>query len=84
MVRLCQQLRKSGIKARFAVRTGDAAERILRFAGKNDLVVTTTHGEGGFKRWIFGSVAEKLIHEARFPVLVYKTFSQVKEKVLTA
>jgi nucleotide-binding universal stress UspA family protein len=84
MVRLCQQLRQSGIKARFAVRTGDAAERILRFAGKNDLVVTTTHGEGGFKRWIFGSVAEKLIHEARIPVLVYKTFSQVKEKVLTA
>jgi len=83
-VRLCQQLRKAGIKARFAVRSGDAADCILRFTKKNDLIVTTTHGEGGFKRWIFGSVAEKLIHEARIPVLVYKTFSQVKDKVLTA
>jgi len=83
-VRLCQQLRKTGIKARFAVRSGDAADCVLRFARKNDLIVTTTHGDGGFKRWIFGSVAEKLIHEARIPVLVYKTFSQVKDKVLTA
>jgi nucleotide-binding universal stress UspA family protein len=83
-LRLCRQLRTQGIKARFAVRTGDAAERILGFAGKNDLIMTTTHGEGGFKRWIFGSVAEKLIHEAHVPVLVYKTFSQVKDKVLTA
>jgi len=84
MIRHCQQLRAAGIKARFAVRSGDAADRILGFVRKNDLLLTTTHGEGGFKRWIFGSVAEKLIHEARIPVLVYKTFSQVKEKVLTA
>ena len=48
------------------------------------MILTTTHGSGGFKRWIFGSVAEKLIHEARIPVLVYKTFSQVKDKALTA
>lgn len=84
MMRECQLLRKSGVKARFAVRSGDAAERVLGFSKKNDMIVTTTHGEGGFKRWIFGSVAEKLIHEARIPVLVYKTFTQVKDKVLTA
>ena len=84
MVRLCRLLNKGGVKATFIVRTGDAADRILGYAGMNDLILTTTHGSGGFKRWIFGSVAEKLIHEARVPVLVYKTFSQVKNKVLTA
>jgi nucleotide-binding universal stress UspA family protein len=84
MVRRCQLLKKEGIKARFAVRAGDAADRILWFAGMNDLILTTTHGNGGFKRWIFGSVAEKLVHEARVPVLVYKMFSQVKDKALTA
>jgi len=84
MIRKCQLLKKQGINARFAVRTGDAADRILWFAGMNDLILTTTHGHGGVKRWIFGSVAEKLIHEARVPVLVYKTGSQVKEKALTA
>lgn len=84
MVRQCQLLKKQGLKVRFVVRTDDPAEAILAHTGMNDMIVTTTHGEGGFKRWIFGSVAEKLIHEARVPVLVYKTFSQLKDKVLTA
>jgi nucleotide-binding universal stress UspA family protein len=84
MIRLCQQLRKKGIKATFRVRSGDAAERLLGFAGRNDMILTTTHGNGGFKRWVFGSVAEKLIHEARIPVLVYKTISQADVKVLRA
>ena len=84
MIRRCELLKKDGIRARFIVRTDDPAESILAHAGMNDMIVTTTHGEGGFKRWIFGSVAEKLIHEARVPVFVYKTFSQVKNKVLTA
>jgi len=84
MVRRCELLKKEGVQARFIVRTDDPAESILAHAGMNDMIVTTTHGEGGFKRWIFGSVAEKLIHESRVPVLVYKTFSQVKNKVLTA
>lgn len=84
MVRKCELLKKEGLKARFVVRTDDAAESILAHTGRNDMIVTTTHGEGGFKRRVFGSVAEKLIHEARVPVLVYKTFSQVKDKVLTA
>jgi nucleotide-binding universal stress UspA family protein len=84
MIRQCELLKKKGVKARFVVRTDDPASAILAHTGMNDMIVTTTHGEGGFKRWIFGSVAEKLIHEARVPVLVYKTFSQVKGKALTA
>jgi nucleotide-binding universal stress UspA family protein len=84
MVRQTRLLEKQGVKARFTVRSGDAADRVLKFCGKNDLVITTTHGAGGFKRWIFGSVAEKLIHEARIPVLVYKTFAQLKGEILTA
>lgn len=84
MIRTCQLLKQKGVKAFFKVRTGDPADRILGMADQNDMIVTTTHGSGGFKRWIFGSVAEKLIHEARIPVLVYKTFSQVGAKVLQA
>jgi nucleotide-binding universal stress UspA family protein len=84
MTRLCQLLEKEGVKAKFIVRTGDAADRILGYSDMNDIILTTTHGAGGFKRWIFGSVAETLVHASRIPVLVYKTFSQVKSKVLTA
>ncbi len=76
MGRICSELSKKGIRAAFAVQSGDPADRILKFAGPKDLVVTTTHGSGGFRRWIFGSVAEKLIHDAATPVLVYKAPAQ--------
>lgn len=72
MTQICRELQKKGLKASFRVESGDAADRILAFAGPADLVVTTTHGNGGFQRWVFGSVAEKLIHDATVPVLVYK------------
>jgi nucleotide-binding universal stress UspA family protein len=72
MTMLCTELKKKGVKAAFRVESGDAADRIAAFARPSDLVVTTTHGSGGFQRWVFGSVAEKLIHDAETPVVVYK------------
>ena len=82
MVFLIARLKEQGVKATFKLQRGDAADRILNFADRNDVVLTTTHGFGGFKRWVFGSVAEKLIHEAQIPVLVYKSLAQAKPRVL--
>jgi nucleotide-binding universal stress UspA family protein len=76
MKKACAALARAGVRASFNLQRGDAADRILAFSDANDLIVTTTHGAGGFKRWIFGSVAEKLIHDASIPVLVYKTPAQ--------
>ena len=73
MTLLCKGLNKKGVKASFKLQRGDPAARIIGFADQNDLILTTTHGFGGPKRWIFGSVAEKLIHDAGVPVLIYKT-----------
>ena len=73
MNRIAESLCKQGIPAKFRLQRGDAAERILNYADRNDLILTTTHGYGGMKRWILGSVAEKLVHAASVPVLVYKT-----------
>lgn len=73
MTRICESLAEHGMKAAFRLQSGDAADRILAFADRNDLVLTTTHGFGGMKRWVFGSVAEKLVHAGTVPVLVYKT-----------
>jgi nucleotide-binding universal stress UspA family protein len=70
--RVAESLSKQGVKAEFRLQRGDAAERILAFADREDLILTTTHGYGGVKRWILGSVAEKLVHAAAIPVLVYK------------
>jgi nucleotide-binding universal stress UspA family protein len=84
MARLCKGFLQDGVKAAFKLQRGDAADRILKFADANDVVVTTTHGFGGFKRWIFGSVAEKLIHAAEIPIVVYKTAAQAEDGALVA
>jgi nucleotide-binding universal stress UspA family protein len=65
-------LRKRGVKSALRVETGDPADRILKAAARSQLVATTTHGYGGVKRWLFGSVAEKVVHESPVPVFVYR------------
>jgi nucleotide-binding universal stress UspA family protein len=35
-----------------------------------DLIVIATHGRGGWQRFLFGSVAEKVVRLAPCPVLV--------------
>jgi|SRR6185295_7953300 nucleotide-binding universal stress UspA family protein len=70
--RRVQTLRTQGIRADALVEGGDAAEEILKACKPGDLLVLTTHGYGGLKRLVLGSVAEKVIHQAPVPVLVYK------------
>jgi nucleotide-binding universal stress UspA family protein len=36
------------------------------------LVVMTTHGFSGFKRWVFGSVADKVLHASHVPVYLIR------------
>ena len=47
---------------------------IIRYARENqiDLIVISTHGRGGIKHALFGSVAEKVVRKAPCPVLVVK------------
>lgn len=50
----------------------DVADVLLRCAEQDgaDLVAMTTHGRGGFSRWTYGSVADRLIRHADAPLLV--------------
>ncbi|HVU67991.1 MAG TPA: universal stress protein [Ktedonobacteraceae bacterium] len=43
-----------------------------------DLIVMSSHGHTGVKRWILGSVAEKVIHHAPTPVLVLREGASLK------
>lgn len=49
---------------------GDAAHKIVDYAheGRFDLIMLPTHGYGRFRRFILGSVAAKVLHDARCPV----------------
>jgi len=56
------------------VATGYPAEEILRYAGEKevDLIVMTTHGRSGVRRWVLGSIADKVLRMAAVPVLLIR------------
>jgi nucleotide-binding universal stress UspA family protein len=61
----------SGVTIDAMVREGSTAAEILDQATSMnaDLLVIGTHGRSGFERLLLGSVAEKVLHKARCPVL---------------
>ena len=48
---------------------GHPAEEILRYAEENkiDLILIATHGRSGVKRWMLGSVADKVLRASKVP-----------------
>jgi nucleotide-binding universal stress UspA family protein len=57
------------------VRFGRAADEILAFAGEvdADLIAMSTHGRSGIRQWVFGSVADRILHGAACPLLLVRT-----------
>ena len=55
---------------RRVLRFGDPAQQIVEFAhaGGFDLIMAPTHGYGSFRRFLLGSVAAKILHDAMCPV----------------
>lgn len=51
----------------------DPAEAIVRYAadGGADLIALSTHGRTGFRRLVFGSVAEEVLRHSPVPVLTF-------------
>lgn len=70
--RLSRELRNRGIPASFRLEEGDPAQEILKACRPTDLVVMSSHGRAGFKHWVLGSVAEKVIHGSPAPVFICK------------
>ncbi len=68
-----------GIDASAIAVTGSAAQAIIRGAHEeqNPIVVMTSHGLGGFHRWLLGSVTDKVIRGADCPVLVVPAVNPV-------
>jgi nucleotide-binding universal stress UspA family protein len=68
------ELKKAGVDSEVKVVTGRAAEAIADFAQREkvDLIILATHGRTGISRWIFGSVADRLLRSSPAPVLVIR------------
>ena len=69
----------AGVKTFTQVCDGQPAQLILAAAGSHsldtppvDLIVMCSHGYMGFKRWVLGSVAQKIVRHSPVPVLVLR------------
>lgn len=71
LAKLANSLKKEGIAAQTAVLSGWPADKILDYADQNqaDLIVMSTHGRSGVTRWVTGSVADRVLHHSKVPVL---------------
>jgi nucleotide-binding universal stress UspA family protein len=57
-----------------SISNGQAAEVIIELAKEapHSLIAMCTHGRSGVKRWLLGSVTEKVLRHAAGPVLVFR------------
>ena len=70
--RVAVELTNAGVEAETAIREGAADENIVHYSKAHDidLVVMSTHGYGGVKRLLLGSVTDRVIRSCEVPVLV--------------
>ena len=71
---LLERLRYNGIKTKWEVIPGPAAESIAGYATKTnaDLIIIATHGRSGLSRWVWGSVADRILRSSCVPVLMVR------------
>jgi nucleotide-binding universal stress UspA family protein len=71
---LSEEMIKQNVPVRTIVGHGPAAEEIVRLAGQEsaDIIVISTHGSTGWRHFVFGSVAEKVVRLAPCPVLTIR------------
>lgn len=67
-----------GLSARSTVVQGKPADEIVRIADEEeaDMIVIATHGESGWHKFLFGSVAERTVRTASCPVLTVQQGKQ--------
>jgi len=69
-----KDLQKRGLSAETRIIDGPVADAILDLATKEeiDLIVMSTHGRSGLSRWVYGSVANKVLQHAPCPVFLVR------------
>jgi nucleotide-binding universal stress UspA family protein len=73
------ELQRQQLTVRPLAVNGFAAETVIDEAARlgADLIVMATHGYSGLRRWALGSVADKVLHGTRTPLLLVR--AQAKE-----
>jgi nucleotide-binding universal stress UspA family protein len=75
---------EAGLEATYEVREGFPADEICAVAAESRpmLIVMGAHGWGAFKRLVFGSVSNAVLHHASSPVLIVRmTEAEAESKI---
>jgi nucleotide-binding universal stress UspA family protein len=70
--KVAETLRQQGIHVVYKVTIGEPAATIIEYVRDFEIsaVVMSTHGRSGLSRWLFGSVAQKVLSVVNCPVFV--------------
>ncbi len=70
--------RKGTVKVTINVGAGDVGQEIIKFAEEKgvNLIAISSHGHSGIEKWVFGSIANKVVQGSKAPVLVAKALGQ--------
>lgn len=65
-------LKMDQIKVTGLTKEGPVPDTILEVAEEThaDMIAMSTHGRTGVKRWLMGSVADKIVHHTHIPVML--------------
>ena len=71
---ICARPEWHGVRTHVAVEMGKPAETILDFAQRHNVnrIVIATHGRTGLGRWVYGSVADKVLRAADRTVVLIR------------
>jgi nucleotide-binding universal stress UspA family protein len=77
LARFDQQLTASGLTSSVAVLEGRSADQIIHFAQEHhaDLIVLSSHGEGGLTGWVLSSTAQKVVARTHSSILIVPAYA---------
>ena len=83
LARCGSELNASGVPSGLEVVQGRAAEQIIQFAKTHevDLLVLSSHGEGGLSGWVLSSTVQKVVARAHTSVLIVPAYAHEGQRI---
>lgn len=74
LARVEKRLKDKNIRVKSVILQGKAAEEIVDYINKNpfQIIVMATHGRSGISRWVYGSVADRILHGVSSPIFLVR------------
>ena len=71
---IVNRYKSAGLKIDMALLKGKAADELIDYIKESDadLTIIASHGRSGIGRWIYGSVAERLLRSVCMPILMVR------------